>query len=264
MFLYFGWFRKTMMSHGKLIYDPMCKGFHAIYGYLQVGKIEKINQMIFEDWSQYHPHVLRGSSAGDLDYLYTAVDYLSFSPEHKGYGVFDYTKSIVLTKNGYSKSKWQLPEFMQNYKISYHTEKSWKADYFQSAAKGQEFVMDCDDRIYGWLFPIFQDRDTYAPRGTCSVLFDNVPKQWGLRGDPMLWDALKESFREVIIPISTNDFVDKFKTFFNEITNCDFDISNDFYLEAFATGGMSSGMICMSFWRDEILPMLLDQVSDYS
>ncbi len=151
LFLYFGWFRKTIMPHGKLIYDPMCKGFHAIYGYLQVGKIERINQTLFEDWSQYHPHVLRGSSAFDLDHLYTATDYLSFSPEHKGYGVFELSSDLILTKSGYSKSRCQLPDFMQSYKISYHSEKSWKADYFQSAAKGQEFVMDCDDRILGWL-----------------------------------------------------------------------------------------------------------------
>lgn len=160
LFLFFGWFRKTIIKNGKIIYDPSCKGFHAIYGYLQVGSVDKINSSVFSEWSQYHPHVSRGRNASELDHVYTAVDNLSFLSGLEGYGVFQYDQKLILTKSECKKSRWSLPSFMKHYKISYHTALSWKEDYFQSAAKGQEFVIDCDDCIMEWLMPMFEHVDS--------------------------------------------------------------------------------------------------------
>ena len=72
---------------------------------------------------------------------------LSSLPEYKGCGTFKYSEKIVLTKEGQTRSRWLLPECFRNYKISYHSENSWKDDYFQSAAKGQEFVVDGDENL---------------------------------------------------------------------------------------------------------------------
>jgi len=47
-----------------------------------------------------------------------------------------------LTKKGYSRSKWDLPDFFKNVSISYHSKNSWEKDYFQSAHIGQEFVVE--------------------------------------------------------------------------------------------------------------------------
>jgi len=151
LFLYFGWFRKTIYDNGILKYDPQCKGFHAIYGYLQVDQIKKINETEFEEWALYHPHVCRGKEASKLDHLFYAADKLSFMESMSGYGVLDFSDRVILTKEGHTKSKWNLPEFFKRYKISYHTENSWKNDCFQSAAKGQEFVIHADDEIIDWV-----------------------------------------------------------------------------------------------------------------
>lgn len=155
VFLFFGWFRKTLLENGKLKYDPKCKGFHAIYGYLQVGEYKKINETNFEEWTLYHPHVSRGREASDLDHVFISTDQLSFMNSKLGYGVFDFSDKVILTKKGETKSKWHLPDFFKRYKISYHTENSWKVDYFQSAAKGQEFVVNADQEIVEWIKAMF-------------------------------------------------------------------------------------------------------------
>lgn len=155
VFLFFGWFRKTVLENGRLKFDPACKGFHAIYGYLEIAKIEKIRETIFEEWAEYHPHVRRGQEANNLDALYTSAEKLSCSPEYKGYGTFKYSEKIVLTKEGQTRSRWLLPEYFKKYKISYHSENSWKDHYFQSAAKGQEFVVEGDEKSEEWLKLLF-------------------------------------------------------------------------------------------------------------
>lgn len=156
VFLFFGWFRKTIMENGSLKYDPKCKGFHAIYGYLQIEEIQKINTARFEQWAMYHPHVRRGKETKSADALFISSDRLSVLPEKRGYGTFDYKEKLRLTKVGYTRSRWELPNFFREYSISYHSKDSWKEGYFQSAAKGQEFVIEGDSRLEKWLISLFE------------------------------------------------------------------------------------------------------------
>ena len=151
IFLFFGWFRNTLDQDGKLIYDKKDKeGKHVIYGYLQVDKIIKVNEITGNNWYDDHPHARRRQSASDNDVIYIATDKLSFNKNLKGYGNFKYNDSLRLTKTGLSKSKWALPDMFKQVEITYHSKDSWKENYFQSAAKGQEFVIDCNEEIHKW------------------------------------------------------------------------------------------------------------------
>jgi hypothetical protein len=67
---------------------------------------------------------------------------------------------IILSRKGFdssdgmSASRWKLfPDFMRNVSISYHSEKSWKENYFQSVGRGQEFVFSADEnpQIMKWV-----------------------------------------------------------------------------------------------------------------
>lgn len=149
LFLFFGWFRRTVYKEYKLKFDPECRGFHAIYGYLQIDKIEKIKDLKIEEYPEYkyHPHLCILNNLMDSDHLFFSTERLSFLKTKKGYGTFDLSEKNILTKKGYTRSKWELPEWIKNYEITYHSEKSRKADYFQSAYKGQEFVIKSDDKI---------------------------------------------------------------------------------------------------------------------
>lgn len=82
-----------------------------------------------------HPHLRKMRSNNDT--LYIASEKLSFDDRYPGWGVFSFDNSLVLTKEGSSRSQWRLKEL-----IGEQTSKEpWKGDYFQSSPIGQAFVI---------------------------------------------------------------------------------------------------------------------------
>ena len=92
-----------------------------------------------------------------------------------------------------------------------------------------------------------------------SVIFNEMPAQWGLRGDPHLWSELREwlSCRE--IPHLKEEFEALLKAGFLEITGLPLSSDEDIYIERFNTGGMSGGYVCTRFWREEAIPLLVSR-----
>ena len=154
-FLFFGTFRKTIKQDGMYKFDSR-QEFHAIYGYLQIGEIISLdNNTQFPEWMDYHPHT-DPSRFGGNNTIYVARDRLTWQPQMPGAGLLNFTKKVILTKMGYSKSRWNLPPFFNEIKISYHSEKSWKTGYFQSAGRGQEFVIHSNKKIENWVKDILK------------------------------------------------------------------------------------------------------------
>ena len=81
--------------------------------------------------------------------LYLASGRLTFV-DAAGSGVLDYRDDRVLTAPGLAQSRWRLLDWMNAASISYHTQSSIKDGYFQSAAKGQEFVVEGGPLIRDW------------------------------------------------------------------------------------------------------------------
>lgn len=149
LFLFFGTFRKTIITdEGKLKFDLKDRPKHIIFGYLQIEKIIRKNEEV-EDWMEYHSHCSPNRDWKKNNTVYVATKKLSFNPNLSGAGVFNYDKSLVLTAEGLSKSRWKLPEFFRG-KISYHKNKHWNRGYFQSVGMGQEFVTEEDPKIEKW------------------------------------------------------------------------------------------------------------------
>ena len=69
-----------------------------------------------------------------------------------------------------------------------------------------------------------------------SLIFEEKPVRWGLRGDPYFWDYLKEIAEYM-------DFA---------------------VIEQFAHGGMSSGGVDNMWWTEEGIPMLKDRLDKLS
>lgn len=158
LFLFFGWFRETEYYKGKLRYRPKAPDLHVIFGYMQIGEIiDDITKI--PDWLKSHPHanLEKYSDAWEkrLNAIFLPTDKLSFAPNLNGSGTFNFKPSIILTKEGYSRSRWQFPESMQGIPIS-HNPNGWKKDYFQSAARGQEFILSCNDAVLEWIMPMFE------------------------------------------------------------------------------------------------------------
>jgi hypothetical protein len=148
LFLFFGTFRETEFVKGNLNYKKSPE-LHLIYGYLQIGEtyndITNLPKNI-----QCHPHAQKRFENVKNNCIYQATDKLSFLPTVSGGGCFKFHEDLVLTQKGYSKSRWDLPSFFKNIKIVYHSPESFKDNYFQSASKGQEFIIEENDNVTGW------------------------------------------------------------------------------------------------------------------
>lgn len=91
--------------------------------------------------------------------------------------------------------------------------------------------------------------------------FEDLPIQWGTRGDPHVWRAM----RELLVGVPTPDDPEAVRAAivaaFKEVTGADLDTETETYLhrEEFNHGGMSGGMVYLEWWRTKGVPLLVDQ-----
>jgi len=92
-------------------------------------------------------------------------------------------------------------------------------------------------------------------------LFDPEPETRGLRGDPYLWRALREHLSETGIPASADGVVSLLHAAFGELAGLDLvsDTASSVYRAQYARGGMSSGMISLDTWRQQLMPVLVER-----
>ena len=154
LFLFLGWFRQTEYLDGILKYKKGAPDIHIIYGYMQVGEIITSFDNV-PAWLKAHPHVSDGNIRGNNNAIFLPKENLSFLPYKKGCDVLDYRDNRVLTKEGLSKGCWKLPDCFKNVNITYHPH-PWRDDYFKSAGRGQEFVMEAAPEILEWVKQIIQ------------------------------------------------------------------------------------------------------------
>ena len=155
LFLFFGWFRQTEEKEGKLQYTPNSVGVHIIYGYLQIGQVFTCGEPL-PAVAHHHAHASKKYVRKSSNCIYISSDTLSLNDQLSGAGCLRYHPSLVLTKEGYSRSKWQLPSFFNSLKITYHSASSFRADYFQSVAQGQEFVIEANGEALAWAQQLIQ------------------------------------------------------------------------------------------------------------
>ena len=92
-------------------------------------------------------------------------------------------------------------------------------------------------------------------------LFVEEPDQWGLRGDEYLWQELRKTLATVQLPSSTTKLERLLENAFWDATGTTLVFCNEVWLERFAHGGMSSGIVRGDFWRSRGFPLVLRQFS---
>lgn len=153
LFLFFGWFKETVRNNDIFQFKNSAADMHVIFGYLQIGKILQVNNStVIPKWLQKHPHASCPERKKNLtNTIYIARDSLTWNKAKPGAGLFKFNDNLVLTKKGFSRSKWELPSFFRKVKISRHTEESWKEEeYFKSVDIGQEFVIEDNEEVENW------------------------------------------------------------------------------------------------------------------
>jgi hypothetical protein len=95
-----------------------------------------------------------------------------------------------------------------------------------------------------------------------AALFEPVPRPWGLRGDPHLWQAMSDHLADVDLPDSPEETARLLRSTFAELADVDLDDpAPSVYRERYAHGGMSSGYICLDTWRQRLMPLLVERAT---
>lgn len=96
-----------------------------------------------------------------------------------------------------------------------------------------------------------------------SKYFENPPFQWGLRGDPYLWEEMKLKFNQENIPTTANDLDKLLRKKFKELTGELPEKGKTIYVDRYNVGsGMSSGTISSDFWLDTGFPLIFQRYID--
>ncbi len=91
-----------------------------------------------------------------------------------------------------------------------------------------------------------------------SLIFENKPKQWGLRGDPYLWDEMQEVFAGELLDISERDLANEICEYYEKVVGEPLIYGSQVYVERLAHGGMSSGHVSGEFWICRGIPLLIE------
>jgi hypothetical protein len=94
---------------------------------------------------------------------------------------------------------------------------------------------------------------------TLSQLFQDEPRQWGLRGDPYLWAEMKAALAEVAYPDTEEALHILLEQTYEELTGESIQQPNPVFVERYSHGGMSSGHVSPQFWIDKGFPMLRER-----
>lgn len=85
-------------------------------------------------------------------------------------------------------------------------------------------------------------------------IFDDAPSQWGLRGDPHLWQELRTHLATTPMPADAQQLQSILEQAFQSLSGQPLATEEDcFFVDRYAGGGMSSGMVSPEFWRDTAL-----------
>lgn len=95
-----------------------------------------------------------------------------------------------------------------------------------------------------------------------STIFDPEPLQWGLRGDPFLWEYLKEQYQDTPLPYSPKALQEDVLRIFSTLTGALTAPGEDYFVEQFAQThvGMSTGWLSGDFWLNTAIPLLMQRL----
>ncbi len=156
IFLFFGWFKETEYDNkGELQYKKGAPYLHIIYGYLQIGAVYHCSENV-PAYSRHHAHLNGSFTDVKNNSIYVAGNTFSLNNSVSGSGCFTYNADLVLTAEGMTRSKWKPYTFFKQ-PMSYHRPASFRETHFQSAAQGQEFIMEGGAELVDWVKKLIQE-----------------------------------------------------------------------------------------------------------
>ena len=96
---------------------------------------------------------------------------------------------------------------------------------------------------------------------TLDALFARKPRRWGLRGDPFLWQEMRERFVGWPIPESGEELELTVAEAFLSLAGQPISAEESVFVERLEHGGMSGGHVWPRFWREIALPLLVKRAA---
>lgn len=97
-----------------------------------------------------------------------------------------------------------------------------------------------------------------------SDLMGTWQSSWGLRGDPYLWDELKDKLAERSLPRRESELWNVLEVAFAELTGAELITKREIFVARYDNGGMSSGLVSVAFYREEVFPEIVLRFSKLS
>ena len=170
LFLFFGLFRQVEKTSGRWRFVKDAPKQHILWGWLQIGKIRKVDELAENEllWSRYHPHRHPSRGKNPTNTLYIASGQLDLGggPIAPGAGCFPkFHERLVLTESrgvrgdqtgdylGLSIPTTARPRLPTTPNLTAGIIPEEKYTYLRSVGRGQEFVLDLDQYpgVTDWL-----------------------------------------------------------------------------------------------------------------
>lgn len=182
------------------------------------------------------------------------------SISHRGLVVFD-----NLTSNGFSKNRFislEFDGFSFNRKLStcyIPTMKFIKKcnDFYRNKNLSTSILTNEDIKLLQKEQYNFYEKHADV---TLGHLMSKKPASWGLRGDPFLWEDIKNSYKDQILDYYYLEM--EIENIYFNLTEHTFD-DGDFFFEKYSHGGLSSGMVSSDFWRNKFISIIRDRIKEY-
>lgn len=171
LFLFWGWFAPTANTCDGIRFEsrrPRSDGFHAIFGYMQVGQICIPGSGDVPDFARGHPHV-KNAYGTRPNLLFIASHTVAWDDRRPGWGVFRWRPGLRLSADGPRRSDWLLP-------AAFHPSTGTSMTYNRRpdrwrhagdtvavtvASRGQEFVCSGNEQVSEWATQLVNDSDRW-------------------------------------------------------------------------------------------------------
>jgi hypothetical protein len=109
--------------------------------------------------------------------------------------------------------------------------------------------------------PSCEHRTDEAGGGMLGDAFDIAHRQWGLRGDPHAWNAMRELLASTPTPPTVDAVRAAFVDALDRVADVDIDHTDEpqVFRQHLDHGGMSGGSVNVEWWRTRGIPLLVDR-----
>ncbi|MCB9992458.1 MAG: hypothetical protein H6873_02250 [Hyphomicrobiaceae bacterium] len=220
--------------------------------------------------------IIRKYNAEKLVHIYDPVVIININRTYQrdsgGAGIYEATRKYwVISEFQRNRVKYALAEFRGLIAEVYEIDSWYPADEADSkrwAFHGRVAADEVRNRYINRSIAYAKVRGAANPIRysllNFDYLFEKHPGQWGLGGDPQLWDEMKSEARKLDWPRTADELPDIVSNLFKRLTGRDISETSDFYIERFDRGGMQRGMVSMAFWRETALPFLIEAYSGHN